>query len=107
MAITKRELTIAVLALATMLVSGCGHHGKLVTQQDMGDEWPFTVDRGYVYCIDGAPVFEADGTVYGLNGIGLGRGYADPHPIWRDNPELYGSKVSIGPIQELARRQGD
>ena len=73
-----------------------------VKKEDFGDAWPFTVDAGRVQCIDGVyAVFEAGGQTYALNGAAKSK-YAGLDSIWRDNPELAGTKVNIGPMIELA-----
>lgn len=51
-------------------IVGCGNRGKLVTAAEFGDKWPLTVDRGYVYSVGMAAIFETtDGTKYALNGF--------------------------------------
>ena len=73
-----------------------------VKKEDFGDAWPFTVDAGRVQCVDGMyAVFEAGGQTYALNGAAKSK-YAGLDSIWRDNPELAGTKVNIGPMIELA-----
>lgn len=81
--------------------------GKLVTKAELGNQWPFTVDSGYVDCPDGvSAVFRtADGSVYGLNGMATSRGFAEPDPIRQADPIIPGAMISIGPMIDLARRE--
>lgn len=75
---------------------------ELVTQQELGDAWPLTVDGGHLRCIRaGAVVFRApDGSDYAVNGMAKSMGYPDIGPIWADHPKALfaGHKVSIGPL---------
>jgi hypothetical protein len=78
----------------------------LVTKADLGDKWPFTVDSGYVDCPDGlSAIFRTGNAEYGLNGMATSRGFAEPDPIWRDDPTIPGAKISIGPMIDLARQE--
>lgn len=80
--------------------------GVEVTREEYGDRWPFTVDSGRVECRQGgAVVFVVGDWVYQLNGIASQKGYANLAPIWRDNPDIPGSKVSVGPMIRLAQQQ--
>lgn len=71
-----------------------------------GFEWPLTVDEGRIYCPGaGRLVFESDGTRYALNGLAMGtHEYADIDPIWKDNPEIGGTKLDIGGLIEHGNR---
>lgn len=80
--------------------------GILVSREEFGDEWPFTVESGRVDCRQGgAAVFIVDNWVYQLNGVAAQKGYADLAPIWRDNPDIPGTKISVGPMIRLAQQQ--
>ena len=81
--------------------------GKRVRRADYGERWAFTVDEGVVDCIDGAAVFRHGGTTYQLTGLAEARGYAKIDRIWRDNPSLPGTKVSVSPFTDLALKQCD
>jgi hypothetical protein len=90
-----------------------GHdaRGVYVSREQFGDKWPFTVDGGYVESINngnafgvtyGAVVFHANnGKTYALNGFAMGRGYLDIEPIWRDDPNHLGLKISVGPLIDI------
>ena len=85
--------------------------GVRVTRAEWGDDWPFTVDSGMVNCLDpkgnklGAAVFIYSGKTYALNGYAQSRGYRNIRPIWRDNPDIPGTKINIGPMIDLALDQ--
>lgn len=70
--------------------------------------WPLTVDGGVLTCVSrpqGEAVFIAldDGTMWPLNGVARtihAQFGAEPatEPIWRENPELPGTRINIGPL---------
>lgn len=84
----------------------------LTTRTDMGDEWPLTLDYGVVACENdtagGQPLMIATfadpgGTLYALNGTAKSHtDAADIEPIWADDPEVEGLKISIGPLIDHA-----
>ncbi|MEM7586214.1 MAG: DUF2511 domain-containing protein [Acidobacteriota bacterium] len=79
--------------------------GELVTAAEFGAEWPFSVERGHVDCVPyQAAVFRTGGSVYALNGLARSR-YPAIDPIWKANPDIPGTKISIGPMinRALAR----
>jgi Protein of unknown function (DUF2511) len=62
-----------------------------------GSEWPFTVPNGILGCTKpGTVTFNADDTVYGLNGIALDHGYPAVDPIWKSATP--GSQADLGPM---------
>lgn len=85
----------------------------LITRTDMGDEWPLTVDYAVLACesktaggmdLQIATLTAPDGTVYALNGTALDHtDYRDVDPIWADDPDWKGLKISIGPLIDEAR----
>lgn len=101
-----RITTIIVLLLA---LSGCGQSsssGLEISKGEFGESWPFTVESGVVDCVDGqAAIFKTGGRSYQLNGFARSRGYAPIDPIWRENPEIPGTKVNIGTMINLALKQ--
>lgn len=77
--------------------------GLEVSRSEFGDSWPFTVEAGVVDCVDGqAAVFKAEGKTYQLNGFARSRGYAPIDPIWKGNPDIPGTKISIGEMIRIA-----
>lgn len=78
-----------------------------ISQADFGKSWPFTVNSGELYCIgagNGQPisavVFATEDESYAVNGTAQALGYKQIDEIWRDDPEIAGLKVNIGPIIE-------
>lgn len=79
----------------------------LISAEDYGDAWPFTFEEGYVACHAGnaLTVMDAEsGRMYPLNGTAKGKagalGLEPLEPVWRDNPDIPGTKVSVGPVIE-------
>jgi hypothetical protein len=80
--------------------------GVAVSRDAYGSEWPFTVDSGVVDCIPpNAAVFRVSETTYQLNRVARDSGYAPLHPIWRDDPDRPGQKVSVTQLIDLALQQ--
>lgn len=79
---------------------------NLITRKEYGDAWPFTLDELQLFCLQGAVIVSNvdTGDSYPINGVASGR--ADTlrlfplEQIWRDNPEIAGTKVSVGPLIE-------
>lgn len=96
------KMTANALLCAAFLLSACDN-GNEVSASDFGDDWPFTVSSGEIKCIgSSAAVFIHGNTTYQLNGMAQNRGYAPIQPIWRDNPKISGTKVSIAPLLKAA-----
>ena len=73
---------------------------RTVSSADFPGEWMLTVDKGELICkAPSTIVFIApDGAQYAVNGTATSRGYADIQPIWKDNPEIPGTKINIGSL---------
>ncbi|WP_417589220.1 DUF2511 domain-containing protein [Pararhodobacter oceanensis] len=94
--------TTYVLLIAAFFTSAC-EAGEAISAETFGDQWPLTVDSGRIDCIaPNAAVFIHNGTTYQLNGMAQSRGYALINPIWRDNPDIPGTKISISPLLRAA-----
>ena len=96
--------------------------GQTVTKEELGDEWPFSVDQGVVRCLPiglGAVVFEAGGRTYALNGIhiiadiagGTGallsailRKHPDSRGILFDQPHVVAAAKTILEREDVADR---
>ncbi len=66
----------------------------------LGKEWPLTISKGTIYSASGGKLVLAvtdqrGTTVYGLNGSAITGGASDLFPIWKDNPEVPGLKLSM------------
>jgi len=69
-----------------------------------GEKWPFTVDKGALFCKGDAIYFGAYGKFYALNGTAAARfKYPYPHKIWKDNPAMPGTKMSTLDLPDKAR----
>lgn len=83
------------LASVLALIVACGDSVPddakgLIKRSDYGEQWPFTVESGYLECQQGSIVtFTADGIEYGVNGTALSRGYKDIVAIWAEDPSFY------------------
>ena len=83
---------------------------KYVSEKDFGQEWPLTVPNGYVECKRGyMALFRFRNTTYALNGSA--RSYAKRYgeyeeidSIWKDNPEIKGTKMDIGVLINEANK---
>lgn len=91
-----------IIAIVSIFISCSSNPGKLVTKEEYGNDWAFTVDEGYVYSVNESAIFRTDGEEYALNGLAETRGYKSIDLIWRDNPDIEGLKVDIGPFIKLA-----
>jgi len=98
-----------VIIVGVVILTGGGSKppdGVLITKQQFGTAWPFSVPQGYVDCKGGGKNFgpvtftAPDGTVYGVNGIALSDGYPAVRPIWLEStdPKSDDPRVPIGPI---------
>ena len=94
-------------AFLGILLAGCTS-GERVSSEDV-DPWPFLNPSGHVGCyISGngtaVPTFRSAGTTYGLTGYGTAtEGLPRIDPIWRDDPDIDGAKVSVSEIAAMAR----
>lgn len=80
---------------------------ELVSDEVFGIDWPFAFEEGYVACHAGNPVTVMDaetGRMYPLNGAAKGKantlGLDDLETVWRDSPEIAGTRVSVGAVIE-------
>lgn len=101
----KGLICLAVAGLFSSVVLAAQQ--DLISAEDLGDAWPFTFEEGYVACHAGNAVTVMDaesGRMYPLNGPAKGKASAlglEPlESVWRDNPEIAGTKVSVGPVIE-------
>ena len=79
-----------------------GPNEALMTQEQLGREWPLTVDQGIVRCEGAGEVyFETGGTAYLVNGTAQGASDGpEIDPIWADDTSVQGfkAKINVGPI---------
>lgn len=78
---------------------------RAVSRDTYEGDWPFTADSGTLGCIDKAAYFDAGNETYALSGFS--RAYSDnkglgwipvtpEQPFWLDNPDIEGTKISVG-----------
>ncbi len=60
-------------------------------------EWPFIPDEVEIKREDHTIVVIYDGQKYALNGVALKK-YQKINKIWLDNPEIPGTKISLGEV---------
>jgi hypothetical protein len=102
---------LAVLFASCSVEGGDGGGGSQeISRQDLGKDWPLTVDSGMLRCEGvGAVTFTADdGTTYAVNGTARGLDqWPDIDRIWADNPDVKGLKIDISPLIQRGLRLCD
>ena len=77
---------------------------KMITQEEYGASWPLTVDSARLCYAMQAVWVEVKGKKYDLNSMAKivlprhGHDYCDLREIWKDDPDIEGSKVNVGPL---------
>lgn len=93
------KLLLAALLLTPMMTLAASAEVSLAK---MKDAWPFTLDKGVLRCESSLVTFSANGKTYAVNGSaktkGRTAGWTDVREIWKDNPAIPGTKISIGPM---------
>lgn len=86
------------------LKAGIRKNGRLVSADQFGDRWPFTVDAGTVATIDAlAVVFQVGKKVYGLNGMADSWfDTFDLAEIWRPDPDIPALRMDLDPVINFA-----
>jgi len=92
-----------------------------VTETEYGDKWPFTVPEGIIY-YEPVPypnpkvklailTFKVGDKIYALNGLASSRikqrGYLKIDEIWKPDPEIPGTKISVSPIIDRGLKLGE
>lgn len=90
---------------------GCPFDGNRVTVRPacLDAEWPLTVEEAEVYCSDPSAVLlrvssgQPGGGVYALNGMASSQfpDLPELENVWLENPEIEGTRVSIGPLIDI------
>lgn len=96
------------LAIAGFFSAGVYAAGpQLISADDFGAAWPFTVEEMHLSCMNGNAVVVADaetGVMYALNGVArnnASRLALEPlDKVWRADPANQGAKVDLGPVIE-------
>lgn len=77
--------------------------GTKLTRSEFKDDWPLTVDTGYVGCTGkDSAIFRYDNKTYALNGIASQNGYQEIDPIWAENPTPFVPKKDLSPLIKKA-----
>jgi hypothetical protein len=96
------KIKLAVIGILTMaILAACVEaSGSEISQAEYGDKWPFTVPSERLECVPYSKVvFHAGGVSYAVNGLAMSDNrYREIRPIWKDNPEIPGTKINIGPV---------
>ena len=84
-----------------------GTHTALVTQAELGSDWPLTVSSGWVRCIarSNAYTFKTAGGgahIYALNLPALKLGYPSITAIQIQSQDGTGEPADVSPLQERA-----
>lgn len=92
-----------------------GRAVQTVSRAEFGASWPLTVDSVELRCAVIDPsrpaftglVFAHNGKIFALNGTASSfaakMGWFDVRSLWRDNPDIEGTKINISPL--IARAQ--
>ena len=100
---TKRMLIIPLL-----LLSGCSGKGEVITQEEYGGDWPYSVTSGRLYCEPPGSniVMESGGKVYALNGRAMGNAKKRGYLIARDTITLKDKNgyFTIGDTHKIIER---
>lgn len=99
-----KRISVAALLLAS---AGANAGQELVNVEDYGLQWPFTMPEAYLMCLDGNAVAAMDpesGVMYAVNGAASSKASRlalEPlTSVWRENPELPGTKISVSTMVE-------
>ena len=112
----RRTVAVLTVLLASCSVEsgggGGGGGGEEISRQDLGKDWPLTVDSGTLHCervgLDAVTFTADDGTTYAVNGAAKGTDeWPDIDRIWADNPDVKGLKIDIGPLIQRGLRLCD
>lgn len=82
--------------------------GRTLSAAEFGDAWPLTVKTASVDCIASrAPsaILRVDGKTYALNGVARSAGFKSVALLWRDNPQIPGTKIPLTPLIRAALRE--
>lgn len=85
------------LVLLSSAIFSCTDDSKLLSRNDFGEDWPFNVESGKVFCVDGiSVVFETNGNSYALNDAArLSGNYKNIREILRSDANYPGKKITM------------
>ena len=80
---------------------------ELISAEDYGKAWPFTVEEMHLMCLQGRAVVVSDvetGVMYPVNGAASSKarqlGLEPLATVWRDDPDNPGAKISVSRVIE-------
>ena len=103
----KRNLISISIGIACLMLFSCTQQGTAINSEQFGDKWPFTVSEGVLNCQNSAITFTSGNKTYAVNGIASSKGYVVIDEIWKENPKIPGTKLSLGPIIEVGQQLCD
>ena len=80
-------MRIVLIFVASILsLAGCSDKGEVVTRDEYGKNWPYTVESGRLYCDPPGSnvVMESGGKIYALNGRAMGNAKGRGYIVARD-----------------------
>ena len=104
--IMKRSIVLMVLFLFLWLPGSVFADKKNISEATFKERWPFSVNKGVLQCKEFVlpsgrklqlVLFYANDKIYGVNGTASTR-FESIDGIWLDNPDIPGTKISVGPI---------
>ena len=106
MTMSKKIALMAAFIISTNVLSACTTATEpetariSVSKAEFGAQWPVSVEKGELECIDGYDaVLQSGGITYALNGNVRQKAekgiYHDVEEIWLDNPAIPGAKKDI------------
>jgi len=95
-----KNLIISIFIASTLFADG----NILIEKKDYGKDWAFTVDKLYIGCESDLPfaIVKVGDLPYGLTGRSSSVFGRNINLIWRDNPNLKGTKISLSPFIKKA-----
>ncbi|WP_445115001.1 DUF2511 domain-containing protein [Acinetobacter sp. WZC-1] len=103
---------VLLMVFALLGCSGANTHkqdealGVSVVNNQFGENWAFSVEYGMIECKPGQQVIFTTpaGESYALNGV-ANKNYPRINPVWIDNQNIPGTKVSLSPFIEIGLKQ--
>lgn len=80
---------------------------KLISAEEFGADWPFTIEEMHLQCLPGNAVVVTDsetGRMYAVNGAASGKarqlGLDSLDSVWAESEAIAGAKVSVNAVVE-------
>lgn len=101
----KGLFSLALAGVFTLAAHAAGP--QLISAEQFGAGWPFTVEEMHLTCFPGNALVVSDaetGVMYPLNGVAKAKagalGLEPIDKVWREDPDIAGAKLSLGPVIE-------